>query len=175
MPGVDQGGTYFTNAPRFLKSKPLTCRIQSAGFWIIASAIASFYKDHGCLPLPGSLPDMKARSADYIRLQNVYRSKAQRDCSDVLERVRKTEQRLGRGNAAVDEKEVELFCKGAGFVKLVRGRPLHMTTYQKGETWGDRASYACKSSYDVFVNIWGSSSIRVCLSLPRTRSRDANL
>ena len=112
---------------------------------------------------------MKARSADYIRLQSVYRSKAQKDCGEVLEEVRKTEQRLGR-EMAVDEKEVELFCKGAGFVKLVRGRPLHMATYTKGETWGDRASYACRFTSQFLVNVWKSSSIRVpkgvCLSLP---------
>ena len=113
---------------------------QSANFWIIASAIASFYEKHSLLPLPGSLPDMKAQSADYIQLQNVYRSKARKDFIEVLTTVREIEKRLARENL-IDEKEVELFCKEAGHVKLLRGRPLYMA--RMGNRWDDRAQHAC--------------------------------
>lgn len=68
---------------------------------------------------------MKARSADYVELQTVYKSKARQDAAEVLQTVRKLEADLGRTNI-VDEKEVEAFCKGAGHIKLIRGRPLHI-------------------------------------------------
>lgn len=95
----------------------------SANFWIIANAIKAFYKQHSVLPLPGSLPDMKARSADYINLQNVYKSKARADVSEVLQTVRASEKSLGR-QMAVPEAEIEQFCKNAAHVKVLSGEPL---------------------------------------------------
>jgi NEDD8-activating enzyme E1 regulatory subunit len=61
---------------------------QSANFWVIASAIKEFYGEHEVLPLSGSVPDMKAQSTDYIRLQNIYKSKARQDVLEVSELVR---------------------------------------------------------------------------------------
>lgn len=95
----------------------------SDNFWIIASAISAFYTKHGVLPLPGSLPDMKAKSADYIALQNIYKNKARQDMEEVLETVRATEARLGR-QTPITEKEVEIFCKNASHVKVIRGRDI---------------------------------------------------
>ena len=81
---------------------------------------------------------MKAQSADYIRLQNVYKSKARKDFAEVLKIVRGTEELLGRQNL-IDEREVETFCKEANFVKLVKGRPLHATRSSPKELWNDIA------------------------------------
>jgi NEDD8-activating enzyme E1 regulatory subunit len=87
--------------------------------------VSEFFQDHGVLPLPGTVPDMKAQSADYMELQTVYKSKARQDAAEVLQTVRKLEADRGRTNI-VDEKEVEAFCKGAAHIKLIRGRPLHI-------------------------------------------------
>jgi amyloid beta precursor protein binding protein 1 len=95
----------------------------SPNFWIVANAIKIFYKQLSVLPLPGSLPDMKARSADYIALQNVYKSKARADVSEVLHTVRATEKSLDR-QMAVPESEIEQFCKNAAHVKVLAGQPL---------------------------------------------------
>ena len=115
--------------------------LESAGFWIIAHAISIFYTNHSELPLPGSVPDMKAQSADYIQLQNVYKSKARQDLAEVLATVRSLEKQLGR-TAAIDEKEVEAFCKNAAHIKLVRGRPFHVMLPGERIGWGDRAKFA---------------------------------
>lgn len=95
----------------------------SDNFWIIASAISAFYTKHGVLPLPGSLPDMKAKPSDYVALQNIYKKKARQDMEEVLETVRATEARLGR-QTPITEKEVETFCKNASHVKVIRGRDI---------------------------------------------------
>ncbi|KAN0083825.1 hypothetical protein V8E54_002913 [Elaphomyces granulatus] len=99
-------------------------RSSSENFWIIASALATFYKKHGVLPLPGSLPDMKAQSADYITLQNIYKAKGREDVDEVLRIVQATETDLGRISKSVTKKEVELFCKNASHVKVIRGRDI---------------------------------------------------
>lgn len=66
---------------------------------------------------------MKAQSSDYIRLQNIYKSKARHDHSAILHTVRAAELRLGR-KTPIDEKEIDAFCKNAAFVKLIHGRRL---------------------------------------------------
>lgn len=97
------------------------------------------------LPLPGAVPDMKAQSKDYIQLQNVYKGKAREDLAEVTSTVRKLEKMLER-ETPIEEKEVEAFCKGAGFIKLVRGRTFHIAKPKEAIKWGDRAKFAGKSS-----------------------------
>ncbi|KAM5433534.1 hypothetical protein MferCBS31731_007040 [Microsporum ferrugineum] len=98
----------------------------SSSFWIIASAVKEFYETHAVLPLSGSLPDMKAQSADYIWLQNIYKSKARKDAAEVVATVRNLESKLRTdlAGAAVSDKEVETFCKNAAHIKVIRGRDI---------------------------------------------------
>lgn len=123
---------------------------ESANFWIIAHAIGEFYKANGVLPLPGSIPDMKAQSSDYIALQNVYKAKARDDVQAVLSTVRSLERQLNR-TTKIPESEVEAFCKGASHIKLIRGRPLHIVKPKdkfSGLKWGDRAKFVFNALSD---------------------------
>lgn len=88
-----------------------------SSFWMIADAVKEFYQKHNCLPVPGGLPDMKAQSAVYIDLQNIYKAKARKDAAEVLESVRRTP-----GGEDIEPGEVDLFCKNAAFVKLIDSR-----------------------------------------------------
>lgn len=113
---------------------------ESPSFWLIANAVGKFYERHGQLPLPGAVPDMKAVSGDYIKLQNIYKTKAREDCVEVLSSVRKLEESIGRSpKQVVDEREVENFCKGAAHIHLVRGRPLQITQAGAEVKFEDRA------------------------------------
>ncbi|GKT45514.1 NEDD8-activating enzyme E1 regulatory subunit [Colletotrichum spaethianum] len=85
-----------------------------SSFWVIADAVREFHEKHQCLPVPGGLPDMKAQSSVYIKLQNIYKAKARKDVTEVLDLVRQKP-----GGEGVDPAVVELFCKNAAFVKLV--------------------------------------------------------
>ena len=89
-------------------------------FWMIASAVKQFYDNHKVLPLPGSLPDMKAKSADYIKLQNIYKAKARADVAEVWNTIRDIP---GEG-IWVPFSEVEAFCKNASHVKIISGTTL---------------------------------------------------
>lgn len=147
---------------------------QSPPFWYIANAIQQFYTKHGTLPLPGSVPDMKAQSKDYITLQNIYKSKAREDCAQVLATVRELEKSLSRpSNLQVSEKEVENFCKGAAHIHLVRGRPIHIARPDQPFVFGGRAKSLCFEltnpesligvyiaflAYDEFIATHGSPS-----------------
>ena len=94
-------------------------------FWLIANAVQKFYEKHDQLPLPGAVPDMKARSNTYVELQNIYKTKARSDVAEVLATVRVLEESSQRNPSMpeIDAKEVELFCKGAAHISMVRGRP----------------------------------------------------
>lgn len=87
---------------------------------------------------------MKAKSADYIELQNLYKSKARRDVAEVAERARLLECRLER-TTTIGYKEVEAFCKSAGYIKLIRGRLPHIAKPQSQIQWHDQAGFAGKS------------------------------
>ncbi|KAL4923923.1 NEDD8-activating enzyme E1 regulatory subunit [Aspergillus undulatus] len=102
----------------------------SADFWLIASAVRQFYEAHQVLPLPGSLPDMKAQTADYVSLQNIYKSKARQDIAEITETIRRTESQLGR-TAQVPEKDIEIFCKNASHIQVIRGR--NIPQMEKGD------------------------------------------
>ena len=90
----------------------------SANFWVIANAIKAFYDKHSVLPLPGSLPDMKATSAGYIKLQCIYKSKARKDVAEVTITVRSLEKSLSRSTPIADA-EIESFCKNASHVSVL--------------------------------------------------------
>ncbi|GAB7362686.1 hypothetical protein MBLNU230_g2995t1 [Neophaeotheca triangularis] len=112
------------NAP---EAQSITSRTPS--FWLIAHAIHSFYQTHGQLPLPGSVPDMKATSSDYITLQNIYKTKARTDAAEVLNIVRQLEETTSRpAELQVHETEIENFCKQAAHIALVRGRPFQIVS-----------------------------------------------
>ena len=110
--------------------------VNSSNFWIIAHAVNEFYVKNGVLPLSGSLPDMKAKSHDYVALQNIYRAKAQADVATVTSHVLKIEQELGR-EQMIPKDEISAFCKNAGSVKLLRGSSPQLA---KPTAWRDRAS-----------------------------------
>ena len=86
-----------------------------SNIWIITDAIKKFYTKHKVLPLPGSVPDMKTNSDIYIRLQNIYKTKAREDAAEVKEYVKSHH----RGRE-VDIQEIETYCKNAAFIKLIR-------------------------------------------------------
>lgn len=94
----------------------------SSNFWITANAIQQFYNKYHVLPLSGSIPDMKATSEGYIRLQTIYKTKARQDVAEVTHTVRQLESKLGRTSspsAPIAAAEIEQFCKNAAFVKVL--------------------------------------------------------
>ncbi|RKO83426.1 NEDD8-activating enzyme E1 regulatory subunit, partial [Blyttiomyces helicus] len=107
---------------------PLTKDITSEtpDFWVLARAVYEFVSEEGegRLPLPGSVPDVKADSESYIQLQTVYRQKAREDYTSVHNRVRAILTKIDRPVDAIPTEEVERFCKNAAFLTVVRYRSL---------------------------------------------------
>ena len=101
---------------------------------------------------------MKAKSADYIELQNIYKAKARKDLAEVLDKVRSLETDLQKKSAA-NEQEIEAFCKGAAFVKLIKGRAIRDPSDVSAENWADKAKYISQELQDA------DSLLPLCISL----------
>lgn len=96
-------------------------------FWLMVAALRAFVEDRGVLPLSGALPDMKATSAHYVKLQAVYRDQARADLArfEQLLDAAAAQAHVSRSDVA-DDDTVRSFVKHAAFLQLVRGRPLHL-------------------------------------------------
>lgn len=90
---------------------------------------------------------MKAQSADYIQLQNIYKAKARKDLAEVIEKVRSVEGDFMK-DALIDEREIEAFCKGAASVKLINGRPLKVALEPSEIDWSDTVKSLCQDLDD---------------------------
>lgn len=90
---------------------------------------------------------MKAQSADYVQLQNIYKAKARKDLAEVMATVRLLEKEFSR-KSIIDNQEIEAFCKGAAFVKLIKGRPIRNPNELTPASWSDRAKYICQELQD---------------------------
>lgn len=103
----------------------------STNFWILIRTLSDFVavSDTKSLPLSGSVPDMKATSAAYVQLQNVYRAKALQDLAQFKTILATVCSQAGIEGRIPDD-EVEAFVKHAAFVKLIRGRSEGQRTQQ---------------------------------------------
>jgi hypothetical protein len=54
-------------------------------------------------------------------------------------------ERNANRKTAIEEKDIETFCKNAAHIKLVRGRPFHVVQAGEKIKWGDRAKSIGKS------------------------------
>ena len=161
----------------------------SAPFWFIANAVGQFYTKHNQLPLSGAVPDMKAYSKDYITLQNIYKTKAREDCAEVTATVRQLEKQHSRSpKQAIDEKDIENFCKGAAHIHLVRGRPFQIAQAGTPIKFGERAKamaneltmpdslvglYIAFVAWDSFLTTHFSASSEAGGEAPRVPGSDA--
>lgn len=85
-----------------------------------------FYERHGVLPVPGSIPDMKAQSSVYVALQRLYKNKARADVAEVVSLLQ-----CPPRTTAPSTEEVESYCKNAAFIKLIRGSEATPEALQK--------------------------------------------
>lgn len=98
---------------------------KSEPFWLLARSVMDFVATdgEGLLPVSGVLPDMKADSARYVLLQNLYRKKAKADISFVTARVREHMTRISYPSP-ISDGEINNFCRQARFIRVIRYRTL---------------------------------------------------
>jgi amyloid beta precursor protein binding protein 1 len=98
----------------------------SPKFWIMANGVKQFVANEGQgkLPILGSIPDMHSTTDFFVRLQKIYRDKAESDAKAVYAYVSKTLATLGLAANHVTMEETQHFCKNSIFMKVIRYRSL---------------------------------------------------
>lgn len=96
----------------------------SSNFWILAHALRDFVSCEDRLPVSGIVPDMFSDSERFIKLQNIYKDKANQDAEVIGRKVAQVLESLGRGSDTISDIEVRRFCKEARYLRVLRGSSL---------------------------------------------------
>ena len=97
---------------------------QSSVFWVMVHALKQFVEKEKALPLPGTVPDMKADTERYVALQTVYRAKGKRDLEVMRQWVQSALQSAQLPKDYVQDEVLETFCKNAAYLKCIRYRTI---------------------------------------------------
>lgn len=92
-------------------------------FWIVARAVSQFVRDCGKLPLAGTLPDMTASTDSYVKLQEIYGSRADGDCAAITAHVATIQKELGV-TRPIPPEFVKRFCQNAQYCEVFAFRTL---------------------------------------------------
>ncbi|OAJ39393.1 hypothetical protein BDEG_23244 [Batrachochytrium dendrobatidis JEL423] len=98
----------------------------SSDFWILVAALKRFInaEGNGQLPVSGVVPDMKADTESFVKLQQIYRSKAREDQAQLRVHLDAILTMLGRVPESICNDQVELFCKNASSLHVMRYRSI---------------------------------------------------
>jgi amyloid beta precursor protein binding protein 1 len=95
----------------------------SKPFWILVRAVNEFVKKEGKGTLPASpaIPDMTASTVNYVKIQELFRSRSERDAKAVSAHVASLLKTIGNPSINISQDYINLFLKnlrGAHFAKL---------------------------------------------------------
>ncbi|KAJ2077817.1 hypothetical protein H4R24_004893 [Coemansia sp. RSA 988] len=109
-------------------AKSLASKSQTTSFWLLANALRRYMEStysEGMLPHNGTIPDMKSDTKSYIELQRLYKQKAEQDKSEFTVHLHSVLQEASLSIDHVSSDTIDVFCKNAGRLRLVRTRLLH--------------------------------------------------
>ena len=112
------------NRFNLLKRNSENISASSSNFWILAHALRDFVSREEKLPVSGVVPDMFSDSERFIKLQNIYKDKANQDAEMIGRKVAQVLESLGRGSDTISDIEVRRFCKEARYLRVLRGSSL---------------------------------------------------
>ncbi|EGF82558.1 hypothetical protein BATDEDRAFT_36669 [Batrachochytrium dendrobatidis JAM81] len=133
----------------------------SSDFWILVAALKRFInaEGNGQLPVSGVVPDMKADTESFVKLQQIYRSKAREDQAQLRVHLDAILTMLGRVPESICNDQVELFCKNASSLHVMRYRSIEQEYTDKySEGFPDNenmAYYWLLRAVDHFQELYG--------------------
>lgn len=103
-------------------SECLNLHKDSPKFWLMCRALKEFiaHEGNGLLPLRGVLPDMTADSSRYLKLQAIYRNKAEADAQAVFKHLEKILAKLELSSSFISVDAIRIFCRNAAFLEVIR-------------------------------------------------------
>lgn len=91
-------------------------------FWFIIHAIKLFTENEGqgLLPVRGEVPDMLTKTNSYVKLVEIYQAQAKKDCDIVHKYLLDLLQTNDRLSDMDFHNLVQIYCKNASFLKVLR-------------------------------------------------------
>jgi len=100
----------------------------STPFWILVCAVKEFMADAkqggGNLPCSPAIPDMSASTNNYINLQQIYQTKADRDVKLITQRVQGLLKTIGNPALTITADQVAFFVRNVRTLAVSRWRSL---------------------------------------------------
>eukprot|EP00301_Raphidiophrys_heterophryoidea_P006672 c12669_g1_i1.p1 GENE.c12669_g1_i1~~c12669_g1_i1.p1 ORF type:complete len:537 (+),score=163.70 c12669_g1_i1:58-1611(+) len=135
------------------------CDSSSESFWVVASAVRTFYHKHQLLPVSGSVPDMTSDSKSYVDLQAIFRAKMEEDIDEVSKEVANvSSQRTPLPD--VSKSYIAHMCKHIHdivFVRLGRFTSFSSLSSDCARDLGNQLEDPAGASH-VLIAMWGSES-----------------
>merc|ERR1712029_1288951 len=72
----------------------------------------------------GVVPDMFSDSERYIKLQNIFKDKANQDAENIHRKVQQVLESLGRSSDSISDVEIRRFCRESRYLRVLRGASL---------------------------------------------------
>ena len=105
-------------------------------FWLVCAAIGLFVRNEGkgLLPVQGVIPDMKADTDSFVKLQTIYKNKAKQDIQHVRRHLDTLLEAAGLSHENISNETVERYCKNAATIQVVDGVSLDEEYQTPGKT-----------------------------------------
>lgn len=100
----------------------------SETFWIICAGLGRFVREKGRLPVHPSIPDMHSSTSSYLRLQQVYKEKFEREVARVYSHCQDILKQLCLDASTVSLGMVQKVCFHSRSLRVIRPKrlyPLH--------------------------------------------------
>jgi NEDD8-activating enzyme E1 regulatory subunit len=96
--------------------------MKTTPFWFMVHALKLFKEEdpNGHLPLIGSLPDMKAVTSTYVKLQTIYRDKALVDKQNFTRLLHRLLDQFKLPHNTISEDEITRFCRNCHTLHAIR-------------------------------------------------------
>lgn len=139
-------------------------------FWIYVAALKDFVAENeNQLPLPGNLPDMTSKTSNYVKLQTIYRQKAENDRQTFSRKLLDKLVAVNRSEKDICQDMVSSFCKNAAFLYVSKGNLLQ---YSEKILKEFRAAIQSDSEQNSLVIYFGILALHRYLELETTDGFD---
>jgi len=125
---------------------------EKSDFWVVARAVSQFVRDCGKLPLAGTVPDMTASTDTYVKLQEIYCSRAEGDCAAIHAHIQTVSKELGI-ERPVSVEVVKRFCQNAQYCEVFNFRTLE-EEYRPSSPDDDSRDLSCECMDEESLMQW---------------------
>jgi tRNA nucleotidyltransferase (CCA-adding enzyme) len=103
------------------------------------------------MPLSGSLPDMTSDTERYLQLQQCYSDKAAKDREDFVVIVNELLGSIGKESVPSDSQEIEMFCKFARTIQVIRMRTIAEELVPTAEQGSKLCMYCIRCHWELRI------------------------